>query len=213
MKAILYARVSTQEQADSGLGMEAQFTQMKKLCELRGFEIVNECLDDGVSGTIRDRVGLRCALEEVERIGGVLVVYSLSRLARSTRHLLDIADRLQDAGCNLVSVTESIDTTSPTGKFTFTVLAAVAQLERDLTSERTKAALAEAKAKGIVPGPKVEDDPSVVRIVMRRGNQSWTDLAETLNDLGYTTARGASFTHVQVKRVFERGLRAEKRAS
>jgi len=212
MKAILYARVSTQEQADSGLGMEAQFTQMKKLCELRGFEIVNECLDDGVSGTIRDRVGLRCALEEVERIGGVLVVYSLSRLARSTRHLLDIADRLQDAGCNLVSVTESIDTTSPTGKFTFTVLAAVAQLERDLTSERTKAALAEAKAKGIVPGPKVEDDPEVVKIVMRRAG-TWSQIAEDLNDLGYTTARGASFTHVQVKRVFERGLRAEKRAS
>lgn len=209
-EAVYYGRVSTKDQAENGVGLDTQRGQAERACELRGLELVAAFEDKGVSGTKREREGLESALLWCERRKGVLVVYSLSRLARSTRHLLDIADRLRDAGCDLVSVTEAIDTTTPTGRFTFTVLAAVAQLERDLISERTKDALAELKTRGVVPGPKAEDDPEVVAIVKRRSG-TWSQIAGGLNDLGYRTNNGAEFTHVQVKRVFERAKMRELR--
>lgn len=86
----------------------------------------------------------------------MLVVYSLSRLARSTRDAIDIAERLADAGADLVSITEKIDTTTSIGRFFFTTIAALAQLERDQISERTCLAMAHKRSQrqrvsGIIP--------------------------------------------------------------
>ena len=107
-------------------------------CQLHDFEVVGEYRDEAISGARADnRPGLQEALSAVKQAKGTLVVYALSRFARSTRDAIDLAAALEKAGCDLVSLSEQIDTTTPMGRFTFTVLAALDQLERERTSERT----------------------------------------------------------------------------
>ena len=153
MNAIGYVRVSTQEQAESRLGLEAQRAAIAAWAASRGLEVtIYE--DAGITGTsMEKRPALEAALCAAKD-GAVLVAYSLSRFARSTRDMLIIAERLKRQGADLVSLTESIDTTTATGRLVFTLLSALSQFERDLTSERTKAALAALKARGVKLGPK-----------------------------------------------------------
>jgi DNA invertase Pin-like site-specific DNA recombinase len=153
MNVVGYVRVSTQEQAESRLGLEAQRAAITAWAASRGLEVtIYE--DAGITGTSMEK---RPALEAALRAaadGAVLVAYSLSRFARSTRDMLIIAERLKRQGADLVSLTESIDTTTATGRLVFTLLSALSQFERDLTAERTKAALAALKARGVKLGPK-----------------------------------------------------------
>jgi site-specific DNA recombinase len=153
MIVVGYVRVSTQEQAESRLGLEAQRAAITAWAASRGLELtIYE--DAGITGTSMEK---RPALEQAlcaAKDGAVMVAYSLSRFARSTRDMLIIAERLKRQGADLVSLTESIDTTTATGRLVFTLLSALSQFERDLTSERTKAALAALKARGVKLGPK-----------------------------------------------------------
>lgn len=103
--------------------------------------------DAGISGTKADRPGLVAALAAVGK-GDALVVYSLSRLSRSTRHMLELSDRLEKVGADLVSISEKIDTTSAAGKMVFRMLAVMAEFERDQISERTTTAMQHKKSKG-----------------------------------------------------------------
>ncbi len=153
MKVVGYVRVSTQEQAESRLGLEAQRAAINGWAASRGLEVtIYE--DAGITGTsMAKRPALEAALRAATN-GSVLVAYSLSRFARSTRDMLSIAERLKGQGADLVSLTESIDTTTATGRLVFTLLSALTQFERDLTSERTKAALGALKARGVKLGPK-----------------------------------------------------------
>jgi site-specific DNA recombinase len=144
-----YVRVSTSRQAAEGVSLEAQRKQINAWAEARGLPVRGIYADEGISGfRTRNRPGVRRALEEACRRGATLVVYSLSRLARSTPDALAIVERLTKAGAHLVSLTEPIDTTSAAGRMVLTLLAAFAQFERDLASERTKNALAHLRAKG-----------------------------------------------------------------
>ena len=145
--AVGYIRVSTEEQAVGGVSLAAQRTAVEAYCRLHGLDLMQVCADEGLSGRRADnRPGLQEAVDSARRMRGVLVVHSLSRLARSTRDAIDIADSLAHAGADLVSISERIDTTNGMGRFFFTTMAALAQLERDLISERTTAALAHKRA-------------------------------------------------------------------
>lgn len=147
-KAIGYIRVSTEQQVDEGVSLEAQKAKIVAWCKANDYDLANVFMDAGISGKSMDkRTGLADALKAVKK-DMVLVVYSLSRLARSTQDTLSIADGINKAGADLVSLTERIDTTGAMGKMMFTLMAAFNQLERDVTSERTKAALQHKKAKG-----------------------------------------------------------------
>ena len=147
-KAIGYIRVSTEQQVDEGVSLEAQKAKIVAWCKANDYDLANVYMDAGISGKSMDkRTGLADALKAVNK-DMVLVVYSLSRLARSTQDTLSIADGINKAGADLVSLTERIDTTGAMGKMMFTLMAAFNQLERDVTSERTKAALQHKKAKG-----------------------------------------------------------------
>jgi site-specific DNA recombinase len=147
-KAIGYIRVSTEHQAIEGVSLEAQKAKIVAWCHANGYELANVFMDAGISGKSMDkRTGLADALKAVKK-DMVLVVYSLSRLARSTQDTLSIANGINKAGADLVSLTERIDTTGAMGKMMFTLMAAFNQLERDVTSERTKTALQHKKAKG-----------------------------------------------------------------
>jgi DNA invertase Pin-like site-specific DNA recombinase len=133
-KAVVgYARVSTQGQAAEGISLDAQKARVEAYAASGGLEVAGVYVDAGISGAhASNRPALQEALSDVCRRKGVLVVYSLSRLARSTRDVLDIAARIEKSGADLVSLSEAIDTTSAAGKMVFRMLAVLAEFERDL---------------------------------------------------------------------------------
>lgn len=145
-----YVRVSTQEQAVSGLGLDAQRSTIAAEARRRGFELVSVCEDAGVSGKTLDRPGLARALELVEagEADGIIV----AKLDRFSRSLLDFAGLTERSRCHgwaLVAVDLAIDTSTAKGELMLNVLATFAQFERRLISERTRDALAAARARGI----------------------------------------------------------------
>ena len=150
MKAIGYIRVSTATQAHNGVSLDAQKDKIKAWCKVNGYRLDTVFSDRGMSARRADnRPQLQKALKAVcKSRKAALVVYSLSRLARSTRDAINIAERLDKSGADLVSLSEKLDTTSAAGKMMFRLLAVLAEFERDLTSERTKTALQHKKANG-----------------------------------------------------------------
>lgn len=156
LRGVGYVRVSTEEQAREGVSLDAQRARLAAW--FASHEIAPEAYqthaDEGLSGKHADnRPGLQAALEAACASRCALVVYSISRMARSVKDTLAIAERLHKAGADLVSLTESIDTTSATGKMLFRLMAVLAEFERDLISERTKSGLAYKRSKGEVYGP------------------------------------------------------------
>ncbi|WP_080418378.1 recombinase family protein [Burkholderia ubonensis] len=131
-----YARVSTEEQC-----LDLQLSALKRA----GCAAILS--DYGVSGSRFDRPGLREALE-MAKAGDALVVWRLDRLGRSLSHLVEVVSGLGKQGIEFVSLTESIDTRSPTGMLMFHMIAALAEFERSLISERTRAGMAAARARG-----------------------------------------------------------------
>lgn len=134
--SIGYARVSTEEQ-----NLDLQMQALKEAGCARIFR------DHGLSGAARDRPGLKRALRKA-KTGDVLVVWKLDRLGRSLPHLVEVINGLRQAGIGFRSLQEQIDTTSAGGRFYFHMLAALAEFEREMISERTKAGMAAAKAGG-----------------------------------------------------------------
>lgn len=223
--AIGYVRCSTQEQSVSGLGLDAQRDRITAWCVANGYQLERVFTDAGLSGKRADnRPGLREALSSVsEHEGGALIVYSLSRLARSTKDAIAIAERLKKSGADLVSLSERIDTTSAAGKMVFRMLAVLAEFERDLVSERTYAALSVKRAKGqrigTVPyGYGLADDgetlltcPREQRVIaimqrMRHRGDSFERIASRLTSFGIPTktSRSAQWTQQAVNSVLRR---------
>jgi len=142
-KAIGYIRVSTDQQVLDGVSLDAQQAKVRAWAAVNDYDLVSVYVDAGLSGGRADnRPQLQAALDHVCKIGGALVVYSLSRLARSTKDTLVISERLDRAGADLVSLSEKIDTTTAAGKMVFRMLAVLSEFERDQLAERTKMALA-----------------------------------------------------------------------
>ncbi len=153
--AVGYIRVSTGLQVATGTSLAAQEVQIRDWARTKSLE-VEVYSDEGQSGASSHRPELQAALDAACARGCPLVVYSLSRLARSTKDALSISERLDAAGADLLSLSESIDRTSAAGKMVFRMLAVLAEFERDLISERTRAALAHKKANG----ERVSKDPA-----------------------------------------------------
>ena len=147
-----YIRVSTAEQ---------NTVRQEVLLESLGVEIL---FIDKASGKNAERPELIRMMEFV-RQGDTIVVESISRFARNTRDLLELVERLAAKGVEFVSKKESIDTSSPTGKFMLTVFGAVAELERAYILERQKEGIAVAKAKGIYKGRPPKELPDFEHIV------------------------------------------------
>jgi len=147
-EAIIYIRVSTSQQAIEGVSLEAQEAKGRAWCELNDYSVKAVHIDAGISGKRADnRPALQDALNDCDA-GNALIVYSLSRLARSTKDTINISERLSSIGADLVSISEKIDTTSAAGKMVFRMLAVMAEFESDQISERTKMGMSHKKAKG-----------------------------------------------------------------
>lgn len=137
-----YVRVSTAEQAREGISLEAQRARIAAHCVAQGWSLSAVHCDEGISGRkASNRPGLEAAIQQTCSIRGILVVYSLSRLARSTKDAILIAERLSKSKAELVLLSESVDTTTASGRMFYAVLAALAAFESDLIGERTKLAL------------------------------------------------------------------------
>jgi len=124
--AIGYIRVSTEGQAQDGVSLDAQRAKIEAWCELNDYTLDAVHVDAGISGKSADnRPGLQAALADCRK-GSALVVYSLSRLARSTKDTISISDRFAKTGADLGSLSEKIDTTAAAGKMVFRMLAVLA---------------------------------------------------------------------------------------
>jgi site-specific DNA recombinase len=215
-----YLRVSTDEQADSGLGLEAQRARCLAMATVKNWNEPAVYCDAGISGTkdATKRPELQRLLSDV-RAGNVdaVIILSLDRLGRKTRLVLDLVEELARHRVALVSCKESLDTTSPQGQFVLTMFAALAQLERDLVSERTKAALTERSkqngdAGGRMPYGYVRVESGVVVDVeaiptikfifnARKRGDSLRDIAAKLNERSIVGPRGGVWHHTSVKEV------------
>ncbi|HEY5864593.1 MAG TPA: recombinase family protein [Candidatus Tectomicrobia bacterium] len=148
-QAIAYVRVSTPGQRDEGVSLDAQRSKITAWCGVMGYELVATYADEGLSGHSMDkRPGLHQATSAACTRGCVLVVYSLSRLARNTRETLELGETFAQAGADIVSLSENIDTTSAAGKMVFRMLAVLAEFERDQISERTSMGMAYKRQQG-----------------------------------------------------------------
>lgn len=141
-QAVGYARVSTEEQVREGASLDAQKARIEAWAQANETALIGLFEDPGISGSrAENREGLQKAIGMACEQRAILVVCSLSRLSRSTKDTLTLAERLEKAGADLVSLSERIDTTSASGKMVFRMLAVLTEFERDQISERTAAAL------------------------------------------------------------------------
>lgn len=149
MKTVAYLRVSTDEQADSGLSMQHQARKTAALADLHDWTLLDTIQDAGATAKNTNRPGLQQILAMVRaRKVDAVVVYKLDRLTRNLRDLLDLLKTLRRYGVRLVSVTENLDTESATGRMMISLLGVIAEWERDIIGERTSAALSQLRTNG-----------------------------------------------------------------
>jgi DNA invertase Pin-like site-specific DNA recombinase len=180
----IYARVST---SNHGQDVTLQTREVQQFAEARGWRLVDTYVDSGVSGAKDSRPELnRLMADAHKRRFDVLAVWRFDRFARSVSHLLRALETFSALGISFVSLSEQMDTTTPAGKMVFTVLGAVAELERSLIAERVRAGLRNARAKGKTLGrPRVIVD--VARIGrLRASGASWPSIAR---ELGVSSGR------------------------
>ncbi len=217
MNYVSYLRVSTVKQGASGLGLEAQREAVANYMRSIGGVITNEYIEV-CSGKRNDREKLLEAMRECRLTGSMLVIAKLDRLSRNTRFLMELQEsKLKFVCCDMPEANE----------LTIGIMAVMAQHETKMISTRTKAALQAAKARGVVLGNRTNldsirySDTSQARakhiasskarnddmrgvlegLKARQPDRSLRELASMLNEAGYLTARGKTFTATQVSRI------------
>ena len=177
-RVAVYARVST---IGNGQSPEMQLRELREYCERRGWKLAGEYVDEGISGAKDSRPELNRLMADAHRRRfDAVIVWRFDRFARSVSHLLRALETFKVLGIEFVSLSEQVDTSTPTGKMVFTVLGAVAELERSLIAERVKAGLRNARSKGKRLGrPHVVVDAARIR-ALRADGRSWREItAET----------------------------------
>jgi DNA invertase Pin-like site-specific DNA recombinase len=169
-----YARVSTIEQ-----NLDLQIDALKNFgCE--------KIYEDKITGTKKDRPKL-AEMMTILRSGDKIVIYKLDRISRSTKHLIELSEFFEKKGVELVSIQDSIDTSTPMGRFFFRILASIAELERDIISYRTKDGLESARARGRIGGrPKVQGKKLDIALKMYKSKQY--SIREILDATGISQA-------------------------
>src|SRR5450756_1350441 len=144
MRIGIYARVSTKDQS-----CELQVRDLRAYCSARGFDLVGEYVDIGQSGAKDSRPELNILMDDArKRQFDAIVVWRFDRFARSTKHLLSALEEFRSLGIQFISYQENVDTSTPLGQALFTIVSAVAQLERELIRERVTAGIRNARANG-----------------------------------------------------------------
>ena len=178
VRAAIYARVST---LNAGQDPTMQTRELEEYCRRRGWQVFDCYIDNGVSGKKDSRPQLNRLMQHAhERQFEVVVVWRFDRFARSVSHLLRALETFNALGVQFVSLNEQVDTGTPTGKMVFTVLGAVAELERSLIVERVRAGLRHARAKGKKLGrPKKHVDVAQIASLRACGD-SWRTISRKM---------------------------------
>lgn len=178
MRCAIYARVSTSNHSQD---VSMQLRELRQFADARGWQVAGEYMDEGVSGAKDSRPELNQLMADAhKRRFDAVVVWKFDRFARSVSHLLWALETFKALGIEFVSYSEQMDTSTPTGKMIFTVLGAVAELERSLIAERVRAGLRNARAKGKKLGrPRVAVDAAKVAALRAQG-RSWPQIAREL---------------------------------
>ena len=189
MRIGIYARVSTKDQS-----CELQVRDLRAYCAARGFNLVREYVDVGQSGAKDSRPELNKLMDDArKRQFDAIVVWRFDRFARSTKHLLLALEEFRSLGIQFISYQENMDTSSPLGQALFTIVSAVAQLERDLIRERVTAGIRNARANGKKLGrPKSAVDREQILELKGQGH-SLRQIAAKLG-VGYGTVRARLLT-------------------
>lgn len=153
-RVVLYARVSTSEQ-----DVRMQMDELREYCTARKFKVVDE-ITEHISSGVKNRPGYNRVIDlaKKRKVDAVLV-WKFDRFARSTRELIDSLELFRDLGVDFLSLQDNIDTTTPTGKAIFTIISAIAELERDTIRTRVKAGMEKAKRHGTKSGRPVGKQP------------------------------------------------------
>jgi DNA invertase Pin-like site-specific DNA recombinase len=191
-----YIRVSTEEQAASGAGLDAQRARIAEECARRGWTIAEEFADEGVSGkALANRPGLADALAFLDSGGAaVLMVAKLDRLSRSVADASALLERAKRSPWSIVSTDLAIDDTTPAGEAAAAMMIVFSQLERRLIGQRTSEALAVKRAQGVQLGRPDRAGAEVVARIRELRNEglSFAKIADRLNSQGVPTAQGGA---------------------
>lgn len=207
MKAIGYIRVSTQEQAREGISLEAQDNKIKKYADLHNLGLVEVISDEGKSGKDLSREGIQKVIFLCqERKVNHLIVYKMDRLTRRTLDLLTLVEEVfKPNNIQFHSISEKVDTSTAQGKFFLTITGAMAQMERDLISERTREALQYKMSRGEPVGSpplgfaaedkklsELKEELAIVKYIksLKRKRLSLRQIVSRLSDEGISTKRG-----------------------
>jgi DNA invertase Pin-like site-specific DNA recombinase len=175
MKVAVYARISTADQ-----NVDMQLRDLRAYCKQRGWG-TEEFIDRGVSGAKASRVQLdRLMVAARRREFDSVVVWRFDRFARSTKHLLSALEEFQALGINFISHQEAIDSSTPLGKMMFTLVSAMAEMERALIIERVRAGIANARSEGKELGRPKRVFRRDTALELRAAGHSWRSIARLL---------------------------------
>ena len=186
-RAAIYARVSTH----NGQNPEMQLEEVREYCRKRGWKVVGEFVDEGISGSKEHRPALDRLLAECQkRKIDAVVVYRYDRFARSLRQLVNALEEFRALGIDFVSLHEGVDTSTPNGRLVFGIFATIAEFERELIRDRVRSGLALARSRGRQLGrPRIAVDASKVAFLRAQG-RSWASISTEMG-IGRGTAQRA----------------------
>ncbi len=230
MKVIGYVRVSTNEQAETGVSLEAQEQKIRGYCELNGWECVEVVRDDGYSAKDLKRPGLKRILEELPQSGRCfegIVVAKLDRLTRAVRDLLRLTELADKHKVALISIEELVDTSTVTGQLFRNIIMSISEWERGIIGERTREALAYKRRNGERVGaipygfalaedgkhlvPVSEEQDVLARMQRERNDgMSFRLIADGLNADLIPTKGGSTWHAATVRSVLQTARRREK---
>ena len=215
MLSLGYVRVSTEKQADEGVSLAAQESKVRAMAVVRGIELA-EVIVDTESGKSLNRAGAQRLLEMVGRGEvGTVIIAKLDRLTRSVKDLCGLLELFEKKNVALISVAESLDTSSAAGRLVITIMGAVSQWEREAIGERTRDALHHKRSQGervgnvsfgyrlAGDGKHVEPDPAEqaalreIHALRKRGG-TLRSIAADLNAQGHRTRRGSAWRHTYI---------------
>ena len=217
-RAALYLRVSTEDQAREGYGLDVQRERCQAMALVKGWPVASIYADEGVSGTKQpeQRPALARLLADIEAgMIDAVIVLALDRLGRKTRIVLDLVECFTSSGVKLVCCKEQIDTAGPYGEMMLTIFAAFAQLEHGLIKERTTAGrnargALDGEMGGALPygyvrsdeGPVIDQAAAeTVRYILnhKRSGKSYAKIADELNTRGVCAPRGGKWYAMTIK--------------
>lgn len=205
MKAIGYMRVSTEEQGDSRAGLESQEALIREEIQRKGWELKTLRYDIASGGSMRKRDELGITLRDMAAgRADILVVAKLDRLSRSVLDFAGIMETANKEGWSVAVLDLGVDTSTTNGKLIMHVMIALAQWEREMIGDRTRAALKAVKARGTKIGRKSGVDDETRRLIsgLRAADLSWQKIAAALTAEGVQTGQGGKWHAATVRRLF-----------